>query len=233
VSLPHFIERFVGSVVASVLAIVIGVASGHAVVTALSHDGVVAARHVLDCITDIAITVVLRTHFSHANLCVVIHNGDRLGGGVGVDGLDRSKARPAAVGRMLLTLFLHAAGAATCHVLAMVVTQGVSQYPGWGQGRVQATSTIVGAPTVALLRAGVRPAQLGLDQGGAGAGTRQRHLGLGRAVRQGARPLLVNEEGVDPEVEQFASSHVARLLSEVKDIHLDLLYELYLDVTDD
>ena len=40
------------------------------------------------------------------NLCVVIHNGDRLGGGVGVDGLDRSKARPAAVGRMLFTLKL-------------------------------------------------------------------------------------------------------------------------------
>ena len=72
-SLPHFIERFVGSVVASLLAIVAVVVAGCGVT--LSHDGVIAARHVLDWITGIAITVLVRTRqVSTANLA----HGDML-----------------------------------------------------------------------------------------------------------------------------------------------------------
>ena len=99
--------------------------------------------------------------------------------------------------------------ALTVRVWRVAVTQTVGQHPGVGEGRVRVQVVTAG---VSWPPAPGRDIGLGgparghhRPMGGRGGGGAQRGV-----VGQAACALLVNEEGVDPEVEQLAIANIAR-----------------------
>jgi len=156
-----------------------------------------------------------------------------------------SRGEICSVGRMIFALVLRAALRGGVRGAGVARAEGVPQHAGVRQRRVR-PAAVVGGPAVplpVLCRGGWRPPRPrpadgdGGGDGGRGGGGLEGGAargGEGGAVGEAAGALLVDEEGVHPEVEQFVTVDVPRPLADIKYVEqLDLADELYLDVPDD